>query len=150
MGICAIFIYICEQVQHVPCLMEIAFSGDEREPFVSVLCKGWHVAAVLQEKPRRNGDRTVSQRIPISSLSPKGDIWFSSLLLAINLPPLPISHQPAFPVPRYQRTGLPVCSHCLTLMCGCSHMRTWHSPWEMTAKVGKEATSQTGWENRRH
>lgn len=121
---CAIFIYICEQVQHVHASW-ILHSVKERESlFVSALCKGWHVAAALQEKPRRNSDGTVSQRIPISSLCPKGVISFSSLLIAINFPSPPTSHQPACPVHRYQRTGLNTFSLPAAQLWMFSHMYT--------------------------
>lgn len=85
------------------------------------------------------GQRVREFPSPLSS--PKGVICFSSLLIAINLPPLPTSCQPACPLHRNQKTGLPIRSHCLPLTCGCSHICAWHSLWAMATKDGREATN---------
>lgn len=138
-----------------------------KESIVSVPhgnCIQWRRASLLfqpcvrvsmfQQCSRRSPEGMVIgqwvREFPSPLSSPKGVICFSSLLIAINLPPPPTSCQPACPMHRYQKIGLPIHSHCLSLTCGCSHICACHPLWAVEAKHGGEVTSANRWENRRH
>lgn len=90
----------------------------------------------------------MSQRIPISPRSPKGAICFSTLLIAVNLPPPPTSHYhiclPSMQISEDWASRLfPMPASYLWI----SHKHSWHPLWEITAKDHEEATSRTRWEN---
>lgn len=79
-------------------------------------------------------------------LSPKGVICFSTLLIAVNLPPPPPFLTACLPSAHISEDWAPSLFPVPDSYLWISPTHSWHPLWEKTTNDGEEATSRTRWE----